>query len=168
MQNKNFTIKEEWIAILDQFSFETRAAVLAAVIDYARKNVMPQNLTEAAKMAFLFIKIEIDKSRKRSEAIRLRLASKSGEKQSQTLVPQLPVTESEPEIAEIVPEPQIPSPPKISAEVKSEINVKSESKTKRRSKKSQVVPNRRPAKRLNPALIIRNSKLKLSQKRRRA
>lgn len=74
---KNVNIKSEWIEIISNFAPEIRGQVWDAVINYCSFNTLPENLPDAARMAFLFIKREIDKGRAQRERARARAAQKA-------------------------------------------------------------------------------------------
>ena len=69
---KNVNIKAEWLEILKDFSSEIQGEVLAAVTNYKLQGELPGEMSDAARMGFMFIKREIDKARVRAEAARLR------------------------------------------------------------------------------------------------
>ena len=61
---KNISIKNKWIEILNSFSAEIRREALDAIVTYRLSGQVIEFEHEAARMAFLFIKAEIDKSQK--------------------------------------------------------------------------------------------------------
>lgn len=74
---KNVNIKSEWIEIISSFAPEIRGQVWDAVINYCYFNTVPENLSDAARMAFLLIKSQVDKARAQRERARARGAQKS-------------------------------------------------------------------------------------------
>ena len=74
---KNVNIKSEWIEIISGFAPEIRGSVWDAVINYCSFGKEPENLSDAARMAFLFIKREVDKARAQCERARERVAQKA-------------------------------------------------------------------------------------------
>lgn len=127
---KSTTLKAEWIEIVNQFDPQIRGEIWDAVINYQFFNVIPENLSETAKMAFLFIKLQIDKARIQREKAKARRIQKQNPAPEAENQPTTSITPSAPATLTL---PSVPNPP---------ISKKRLHKSSRKKQKSRAIKHR--------------------------
>ncbi len=120
-QSTDIKIKSRWLEIMQPFSFEVKGEVLAAICSYMSDGEVPE-LSEAAAMAFAFIRYEIDEAlsrklaaaeRRRDRAMEQSRESPEQQNDKQDIIP--PEAETSSQLERHVAVSCPPQPPQLTA-----------------------------------------------------